>query len=137
MNVFYRYLKLDQWYTWRFGCWLFRSIFSWRTLRRLLVGVAVLATLIALFYTVENWRGRHAWQLAKQELEAHGEHTDLAAFVPPMIPDDQNFAMAPLWRDVPGGDYHHLEDNNGWFRVRSPLFHPAASLRRLRELARC
>ena len=45
----------------------------WRTARRLLLVLAAAATLIALFYTVENWRGRRAWDNRRHELEARGE----------------------------------------------------------------
>lgn len=69
----------------------------WRNLRRVLFGVACAFTLVALFYAEENWRGWHAWQKFKHEWEAKGERFDLASIVPPPVPDDQNFAMAPLW----------------------------------------
>src|SRR5689334_13516671 len=39
---------------WLFIRWPFRS---WRNFRRILLGVAILATLTAIFYTEEDWRG--------------------------------------------------------------------------------
>lgn len=74
-----------------------RWLCCWRILRRGLLGIACFATLIALFYAEENWRGWHAWQKFKHAWEAKGERFDLASIVPPPVPDDQNFAMAPLW----------------------------------------
>ncbi|MEK7707404.1 MAG: hypothetical protein AAB380_05355, partial [Verrucomicrobiota bacterium] len=74
-----------------------RWLCCWRNLRRVLFGVACAITLVALFYAEENWRGWHAWQKFKHEWEAKGEHFDLASIVPPPVPDDQNFAMTPLW----------------------------------------
>jgi len=53
--------------------------------------VAALATLVAVFYTIENWRGRRAWQACRKELLARGEQLDPEAFMPPPVPDDQNF----------------------------------------------
>jgi hypothetical protein len=72
--------------------WLF-----WTHWRRGLFALACLATLIGLFYAEEDWRGWHAWNQFKHQWEAKGEHFDLASMVPPPVPDDQNFAMAPIW----------------------------------------
>jgi hypothetical protein len=74
--------------------------------------VAGLATLTAIFNTVENWRGQRAWENRRRELEAKGEVFDWAAYVPPPVPDDQNFYKAPKMRewfvrehfDIPGRD---------------------------------
>jgi hypothetical protein len=74
-----------------------RWLCCWCNFKRLLFGVACLATLIALFYAEEDWRGWHAWNKFKHEWEAKGEHFDLASVVPPPVPDDQNFAMTPIW----------------------------------------
>ncbi len=73
---------------------------GWRWLRRLLVGGAIFATLIAIFYTEEDWRGRRAWENYKRELEAKGEKLDWQAFVPPSVPDDQNFFTAPVFSNI-------------------------------------
>jgi len=67
---------------------------GWRWLRRTLIGTAVLATLIAVFYTEEDWRGKRAWENYKCELEAKGEVLDWNKFIPPPVPDDQNFFTA-------------------------------------------
>ena len=61
-----------------------------------MVGLAVLATLIALVCAEEHWRGKRAWQKYKHELEAQGEKLDLEDYIPPPVPDDQNFAMTPF-----------------------------------------
>ena len=76
----------------RFLKWLF----SWRTARRLLISLACIVTLLALFYAEENIRGKHAWDKYRQKLEGRGEQLDLAAFIPKAVPDDQNFAATPL-----------------------------------------
>lgn len=87
-------------------CWLgsrfptfarpIRWLFSRRVLQGLLFAIACLATLVALFYTEENWRGKRAWNQFRRQLEARGEHLDVAALLPKPVPDDQNFAMTPL-----------------------------------------
>jgi hypothetical protein len=74
-----------------------RWLFCWRNFRRFLFGLACFATLIALFYAEEDWRGKHDWEKYKHEWEAEGEKFDFADFVPPPVPDDQNFAMSPVW----------------------------------------
>jgi hypothetical protein len=78
------------------GVVFFRWLF-WTHWRRGLFTLACFATLIALFYAEEDWRGWHAWNQFKHEWEAKGEHFDFASIVPPPVPDEQNFAMAPIW----------------------------------------
>src|SRR5204863_2959082 len=109
----------------------FRWLFSWRGLRRILIVVAWTATIIALFYGEENWRGRRAWNKYRHELEARGEPFDLKAFIPKTVPDEQNFAMtpllAPLFDFEPGTQ--NRRDSNGWDRAMSdpPRYQAAAS----------
>jgi hypothetical protein len=78
-----------------------------RFFRRALFAVAVLITLAALIIAEEDWRGARAWQNYKQQMEAKGEHFDAARLIPPKVPDDQNFAMTPLFAPIfnlPPGD---------------------------------
>ncbi len=75
--------------------WFFRWFLTWRILRRVLISVGVLALLLPLFYAEENWRGRRAWENCKRELEAKGVVLDWNKFIPPSVPDDQNFFKAP------------------------------------------
>lgn len=70
---------------------------SWRNFKRLLFGLACFATLTALFYAEEDWRGKHEWEKYKHEWEAKGEKFDFKDFVPPPVPDDQNFAFSSVW----------------------------------------
>src|SRR2546426_4658100 len=74
-----------------------RWMFCWRTLRRALLTLAGLFTLIALIFAEENWRGKRAWEKFRREWEAKGERFDLAAFLPKPVPDDQNFVMTPFF----------------------------------------
>jgi hypothetical protein len=68
---------------------------GWRNPRRVLISLAVLATLIAIFYAEEDWRGKRAWENCKRELEAKRMVLDWDRFIPPPVPDDQNFFKAP------------------------------------------
>ena len=67
---------------------------SWRILRWILIGLAILATMVAIFYTEEDWRGKRAWENCKRELEAKGAVLDWDKYIPPPVPDDQNFFKA-------------------------------------------
>jgi hypothetical protein len=73
---------------------------SWRRLRQTLIGLTIFATLVAIFYTEEDWRGKHDWENYKREWEAKGEKFDWQAFVPPSVPDDQNFFTAPIFTNM-------------------------------------
>jgi hypothetical protein len=73
---------------------------GWRVLRRILIGLAILATLIAILYAEEDWRGKRAWENFKHEWEAKGEKFDWEAFVPPTVPDGQNFFTAPIFTNM-------------------------------------
>jgi hypothetical protein len=68
---------------------------GWRWTRRILVVSACLATLIAVLYAEEDWRGKRAWENCKRELEAKGAVLDWDKYIPPPVPDDQNFFKAP------------------------------------------
>jgi hypothetical protein len=81
----------------------------WRNFKRFLFGLACLATLIALFYAEEDWRGKHAWEKFKREWEAKGEKFDLVSLAPSVVPDDQNFALTP----VVASSYETFLDKNG------------------------
>ena len=75
-------------------------------LRRLLFVFLGLVLLVALFYAEEDWRGKRAWEKCKAGMEAKGETLDWNAYIPPPVPDDQNFFKAPKmeeWfqRDAP------------------------------------
>ncbi|HXT39431.1 MAG TPA: hypothetical protein VN887_05360 [Candidatus Angelobacter sp.] len=94
-----------------------RWLFSWKTLRRSLVALAGLITLIALLVTEENWRGKRDWDNFKREWEAKGERFDIASFIPKPVPDDQNFVMIPFFapllqkeRNMAAGEW---KDTNG------------------------
>jgi hypothetical protein len=67
---------------------------GWRVMRRILIGLAIFATLVAIFYTEEDWRGQRGWENCKQELEAKGMVLDWDKYIPPPVPDDQNFFTA-------------------------------------------
>ena len=75
----------------------FRRLFSWKRVRKVLFVLAALITLAALLLAEEDWRGSRAWANYKRAMEAKGERFDAARLIPPKVPDDQNFAMTPLF----------------------------------------
>jgi hypothetical protein len=82
---------------------------SRRNLKRGMIAIAALAFLTVLFYGEENWRGRHAWEKYRRDLEAKGEVLDWGKFIPPPVPDTQNFALTP----IVASSYAHVLDKNG------------------------
>lgn len=86
-----------------------RWLFSWRILKRCLLALAVLVGLALVFRTEEDWRGKYVWKKYRPELAARGEKIDIRDFAPPPVPDDQNFAMAP----VVATSYEWLLDKSG------------------------
>src|ERR1700735_5710437 len=72
-----------------------KSRWYWRCLRRGLIALAVLATLVAVAHTEENWRGKRDWEDYKRQAAARGDQLDGVASN--TIPDDQNFAKAPIF----------------------------------------
>jgi hypothetical protein len=77
---------------WRHGG---RWFFSRWALRFHAGVAATLITLVVLFYTEENWRGKRAWSALQREATARGESTDWSSLAAPAVPADQNFAKAP------------------------------------------
>ena len=120
MNAIFYSREFKDWSTVRGASWLWRAIFNWRTARRAVLGLAALITLIAIFYAVENVRGNRAWEQLKREMAANGEPLDIAALIPPTVPDAENFAMAPLWRGLLGNDYRDAKvASTAWLHVRT------------------
>jgi hypothetical protein len=68
-----------------------------------------LFVLVAGFYLEEDWRGKYALEKFKQACKAKGEHFDFKSFVPPPVPDEQNFALTP----IVATSYEWMLDKNG------------------------
>lgn len=69
----------------------------WRWLKRGLFAFAALVTLLALAVAIENWRGAREWKRVRDELRKKGEPLSFAELIPPMPPNDENFASVPLF----------------------------------------
>ena len=64
-----------------------RWLFSWRSVRAALFALLACATLVILFYGVENWRGRYAWKKYRADAERRGANFEFKTFLPPQVPD--------------------------------------------------
>jgi hypothetical protein len=88
--------------------------------------LACLGTLTGVFYAVENWRGKRAWEKCRREQEANGEVLDWNALIPAPVPDDQNIYKAPRmaewfvkksWTGALSGNLSQSRDTNAPFRL--------------------
>jgi hypothetical protein len=72
-----------------------------RLLLRLLAAAFLLPLLgIAAFYGYENWAGGRAWEKAESLLKAAGEPLSLEDLQPGPVPDADNMAAAPIFREL-------------------------------------
>ena len=88
-----------------------------KIVRKLLFVTACVATLVALFYAEEDWRGKHAWESYLVESKAKGVDLDWRHFIPAPVPDSQNFGALPLFKPffeytyAPDGQVHWADTN--------------------------
>ncbi len=93
-----------------------RRRYKW--LRRLGWAAVWVISLIALFYVHQGWQGRRAWKAYAAEADAAGEHLDTESVIPPPIPDEENLAMAPLFK--PLFEYERAEGGYGPVTYKDP-----------------
>jgi hypothetical protein len=86
-----------------------KTNWCWRLLRWGLIGTAVLVTLAAMAVTEENWRAKRAWENYRLAAEARGEHFDLSDYAAASVPDDQNFAKAPIFASIYNGKWNEKD----------------------------
>jgi len=104
-----------------------RRLFA-KLLRHKLLIVACIVTLFGLFYSVENWRGRSAWNHFQQEWRGKGVGFAMVDIIPTAIPDEENMFAALPW------EYLRFSSSNGvitwkyedrdkqpWLGVTGPL----------------
>ena len=86
-----------------------------RSGRRFLFWSGCIALLVVAVVLMLCWSGTSGWKTYKRQWEARGERFDLASFVPKPVPDDQNFALAP----IVASSYAKCLDENG-HRINPP-----------------
>jgi len=98
-------------------------------LQRKLFVLAGLVTLFALFYAVENWRGRAAWNSFRQEWQPRGVQFEPEKIMPPPVTPEDNMYEAEPWNGLhftklEGGGIAALANpqvqNEVWFDCEGP-----------------
>ena len=74
-----------------------RRLLVWLLRFRFLILVGFI-TLIALFYAVENWRGRRAWKNFQAEWNEKGETFDYESVIPSPVSTAENFFESEPWQ---------------------------------------
>lgn len=77
-----------------------KRFFSRKVIRIILLFCACLIALGVLAYIEEDVRGRIAWKHYKQEREAKGDSFELKSIVPAPVPDEENFAALPMFKEL-------------------------------------
>jgi hypothetical protein len=70
-----------------------------RFARTVIILVLLAALSFGLFYVYQNWQSRRAWTKFKQELSRRGESLDLAASLPALVPNAENFAQSGAFQN--------------------------------------
>ena len=73
---------------------------SRRWLRWIFLLLVLPVALVAIFYLVENYRGRRAWDRYCAEAKSRGVKLYLRDFLQPDIPDEENYAAIPVIREM-------------------------------------
>lgn len=76
-----------------------QPLMRWIVRRSAFLAVCLI-TLVALAYAVENFRGKRAWEDFKRAAEAKGEPFEVESIIPPPVPDEQNVAATPLFKEL-------------------------------------
>lgn len=70
-----------------------------RAAKWIIIALGTLSLLLWLARVEENWRGQSDWQNCKREVEAKGISLNWNDYIPPPVPDDQNFFKAPKMQE--------------------------------------
>ena len=84
-----------------------------KALKWILISLVAMIVLAFMFYAEEDWRGKRDWENYKRQLEASGETFDWSDYIPPTVPDAQNFFEAPKMQEWfirdPDSNTHEFE----------------------------
>lgn len=78
----------------------FQRLISPRLLKFAGFTLLAIVTLIALFYAIENWRGAREWKRVEAKLREKGAALSFKEFIPPLPPDEENFASIPFFKPL-------------------------------------
>jgi hypothetical protein len=82
----------SRYFTLRFGKWLGRFLFN----RRMVWLLAIVASLVVLFYQYENWNGARELQAARAHMIARTGTDDFRTLLPAVVPEEENFFAIPV-----------------------------------------
>jgi hypothetical protein len=89
-----------------------------KIIRRTIWALVALATLVAVFYAEEDWRGARNLRWAQDAYARAGRSLDFAKFIPAPVPDDENLAALPLFDLRQAPPLHPTPENH------APYLHP-------------
>ena len=81
-----------------------RFLASRKFWQRSVFTVACLASITAAFYLIEDYRGEAAWARYRDDAKARGVKLDFQDFIPPPVPDEENFAAIPIFAQLGSRD---------------------------------
>jgi ABC-type Na+ efflux pump permease subunit len=64
------------------------------------VFVAAVTFLVVGYFQFQNWRSRHEWAAFQTKLQQDGQSLDASALWPSAVPDEENFAQTPAFRNL-------------------------------------
>jgi hypothetical protein len=76
---------------------------------KILIWVAVLFVAVVVIYCVMDFSSSRTWKQFQLQMKAQGESLEFADFIPKPVPDNQNFALAP----IVASSYSQLLDPHG------------------------
>src|SRR3954452_5000195 len=79
---------------------IFAKLRNWpwrRIIGRIAFCAAVVLTLVALYYAIERWRWRSAWEAYSAEARQRGVNLDYPSSFAPNVPDELNAAKVPCF----------------------------------------
>jgi len=76
---------------------------------RILIWVGILGIAVILIYCAMDFSSAHTWKQFQLQMKAKGESLNFADFIPEPVPDNQNFAIAP----IVASSYNQLLDGHG------------------------
>jgi len=106
-----------------------RRFFAWlvspRTLKRGAIAFGWMAALIALYYGVVDWKGRHDWNEFRRSYETRVGSLNFRDYIPKPVPDSENFAATATARSwFAKNDKQILFAHDSWVKAYSLLHTP-------------
>jgi hypothetical protein len=107
---------------------ILRAAFSLRTVRRVLLAVVALVLFVLFLVVADDIRGRAQWSRYQTDARSRGLKIDLLEFIPPPVPDAQNFASLPMFANAFAAIARGEPAENPFERPPFPKVKPGAGL---------